>query len=90
MLGSDYKNITISNDNGDTLLQTELKAAPTQIFFSTSSSSSKGNDDDIVSSNLNGKSIHLLNILDEHDDPVELIFQTSDGSNKYGIINYHN
>ena len=88
VLGSDDKNITISNENGDTLLQTELKIAPIQLFFS-SSSSAKGNDDDVVSSNLNGKSIHLLNILDEHEDPVELIFQTADGSNKYGEIIHH-
>ena len=87
-LGSDDKTLTISNDNGDTLLHTELKHVPQQCHFT--SHNTRG-DDDLVSSNLNGKSLHLLNIMDERDEPIELTFATKENGTgcKYGDIVQH-
>jgi WD repeat-containing protein 19 len=77
VLGSDDKTLTISNENGDTLLHTELKYAPSQTHFTlnkNSGPSTTSNDDNMVSANLNGKSLLLYNIMDEKEDPMELTF----------------
>lgn len=91
-LGSEDKVLTISNENGDTLLHTELKYNPLQTLFTCHRTGPKSTkEDDMVSSNLNGKSLHLLNIMDERDDPIELTFATnpSGGGCKYGDIVQH-
>jgi WD repeat-containing protein 19 len=95
VLGSDDKNVTISNDSGDTLMQSELKMIPTQTVFTNHSGSVRGpssiNEDNMVSVNLNGKSILLINIMDEYDDPYELTFaakETGSGC-RYGDIVQH-
>jgi WD repeat-containing protein 19 len=94
VLGSDDKTLTISNESGDTILHTELKHIPLQTLFTCNidkAGRTAGRGDDMVSSNLNGKSIHLLNIMDERDEPMELTFaQKSDGVGcKYGDIIDH-
>eukprot|EP01038_Epipyxis_sp_PR26KG_P006561 gene6561-9018_t len=98
VLGSDDRTLSISNENGDTLIHTELRNIPLQTHFTKSKfmngtmlSSSSNNDDDIVSANLNGKSLLLYNILDDKIDPLELTFgprQTGPGC-KYGDIVEH-
>lgn len=99
VLGSDDKNLTISNESGDTLMQSELKMIPSQTVFTNHIGSARGpssiNEDNMVSINLNGKSILLINIMDEYDDPYELTFASKDGSSssnggcKYGDIVQH-
>ena len=80
MLGSEDRTITISNENGDTLLHTEMKYNPVEINFtydkaqSNNSSSGSIDDDNIVSANLSGKSVLLYNIMNEKEDPLELTF----------------
>ncbi|KAJ1416172.1 hypothetical protein B484DRAFT_302829, partial [Ochromonadaceae sp. CCMP2298] len=74
VLGSDDRTITVSNENGDTLLHTEIKHVPveTHFTFNKSASSYSGNgDDNVVSTNLDGKSLLLYNIMDDHEDPME-------------------
>lgn len=93
VLGSDDRTLTISNENGDTLLHTELKHAPLQTLFTCQNAGpSDRKDDDMVSSNLNGRSLHLLNIMDEKDEPMELTFAgggTGASGCKYGEIVHH-
>ena len=90
VLGADDKTLTVSNDTGDTLLHTEVKTVPVEACFADPN---VGNfeGDDIISVNLDGKSIMLVNIMDEHDDPLELAFaQRENGKGcKYGEIVSH-
>lgn len=93
VLGSDDKNMTISNESGELLMHSELKQQPTQTLFTTHSGS-KGavaNEDNMVSVNLSGRSIMLINIMDEYEDPYELTFaakETGSGC-RYGDIVQH-
>ena len=93
VLGSDDKSLTVSNENGDTLLQTEMKHVPIQTLFTLNKSVNKSSlDDNTVSANLNGKSILLYNIMDEKEDPMELTFATNDNGKgcRYGeVIQHH-
>mmetsp|Transcript_23630 Transcript_23630/g.32414 ORF Transcript_23630/g.32414 Transcript_23630/m.32414 type:complete len:1528 (-) Transcript_23630:123-4706(-) len=96
VLGSDDRTLTISNENGDTLLHTELKHIPLQSLFTNNKSSaqfsSSSSDDNTVSANLNGKSLLLYNIVDEKEDPMELTFAPKENGVgcKYGeIISHH-
>lgn len=96
VLGSDDKTITISNDNGDTLLHTEVKYYPMEVNFTTmcgprSPRSSGLQDDDTVSAVLDEKTLLLYNILDEKEEPMELSFASSDSGTgcKYGEIKHH-
>lgn len=99
VLGSEDRTITISNENGDTLLHTEMKFVPVQANFVsttklfhggvTAASSSAQlqlfeENDNVVSVNLSGKSLYLYNILNDKDDPLELVFER-----KYGDIISH-
>ena len=69
VLGADDKTLTVSNDTGDTLLHTEVKSVPVEACFADPNVGSFTGDD-IISVNLDGKSIMLVNIMDEHDDPL--------------------
>jgi len=97
VLGSEDRTITISNENGDTLLHTEMKLVPvqanfvssTKLFYGGTASSSAQlqlleENDNVVSVNLSGRSLYLYNILNDKDDPLELIFER-----KYGDIISH-
>lgn len=94
VLGSMDNTMTVSNDTGDTLDQTQLKRSPTGMCFIGAKrgrggrpSSAQGrpttSDDNVVAVNLSGKSLLLYN-LSETDRPVELAFQP-----KYGTIVVH-
>mmetsp|Transcript_13758 Transcript_13758/g.22763 ORF Transcript_13758/g.22763 Transcript_13758/m.22763 type:complete len:1465 (-) Transcript_13758:1902-6296(-) len=89
VLGSDDKTITVSNESGDTLIHTELKHVPLKTAFSKRMSHES--TDDTVSANLGGKSLLLLNILDENDDPMELTFASSvpNGPCRYGDLMHY-
>ena len=97
VLGSTDSTLTVSNDTGDTLEQTQLKRAPTSMCFvgckraraGGSAASPPGRRADesphesVVAVNLSGKSM-LLYSLGDPDRPVELAFQA-----KYGKIVVH-
>jgi WD repeat-containing protein 19 len=93
VLGSEDKTLTISNENGDTLLHTEMKHIPIETHFANSSTLSGGKNepDSILSANLDGKSLILFDLLDEKEDPTELTFGGSNHSVgcKYGEIRAH-
>mmetsp|Transcript_12987 Transcript_12987/g.19570 ORF Transcript_12987/g.19570 Transcript_12987/m.19570 type:complete len:1468 (+) Transcript_12987:23-4426(+) len=93
VLGSDDRTITVSNEAGDTLIHTELKYPPYEASFSNrqgyhARQANKDSVDDTVSANLGGKSLLLLNILDENEDPMELTFATTshNGPCRYGDL----
>lgn len=95
VLGSVDNTLTVSNDAGDTLEQTQLKRAPTSMCFVGSGSTrggrpasahehtSSSSEASVVAVNLSGKSL-LLYRLGDPDRPVELAFQQ-----KYGSIVVH-
>eukprot|EP00981_Chlorochromonas_danica_P005015 scaffold1001_cov188-Ochromonas_danica.AAC.4 len=105
VLGANDRTVTVSNENGDTLLHTELKYNPMEISFTatnapTGVSSSgggssggglKSREEDLVSANLGGKSLLLYNILDEKEDPMELTFapRENGGGCRYGDLIHH-
>lgn len=57
VLGSEDKTLTISNENGDTLLHTEVKYVPTETHFTNSLTgvNNSSNSDSTLSANLDGK-----------------------------------
>jgi len=92
VLGSEDRTMTISNENGDTLLHTEIKYAPLETYFTHNKSAGGETDDNVVSANLNGKSLLLYNFLDDREDPMELTFALNENGPgcKYGdIISHH-
>jgi WD repeat-containing protein 19 len=90
VLGAEDKTLTVSNDTGDTLLHTELRHPPIQAYFADPSVGTF-DDDNIITVNLDGKSIMLVNIMEEHEDPMELAFAQKEGGkgNKHGDIVAH-
>lgn len=98
VLGSADNTLTVSNETGDTLEQSQLKRAPTHMCFvkkehrgrataaAQERSGGGGGDADsdaVVAVNLSGRSLLLYNLGDP-DRPVELAFQQ-----KYGNIVVH-
>ena len=92
VMASDDKTITISNEIGDTLLHSELKDYPLEILYSPRVGPSPGTErrmeEIVVSAIVGGKSLLLLNTVDEGEDPIELCFNDS-GTNRYGDILKH-
>lgn len=81
-LGSEDRTFTLSNANGDTLEQTELKYPPLDVQFAVQKSDDRNRDqgpDTTVSINMGGKSLLLYNLTDP-DNPVELAFQARYGN----------
>ncbi|BFZ14509.1 hypothetical protein BsWGS_17548 [Bradybaena similaris] len=79
-LGSDDKTISISNVDGDTLRQTQLRAEPLDIEFSEMKGDERSSvGENTVSVNVSKKTLLLYNI-NEPDSPIELAFQTHYGS----------
>ncbi|XP_022086384.1 WD repeat-containing protein 19-like [Acanthaster planci] len=80
-LGSEDKNITISNAEGDTVKQTVVRMDPSDLQFSemkTDERTSQG--ETTVSASVGKKTLFLFNI-DDPDNPIELAFQQ-----RYGAI----
>ncbi|CAN0099785.1 unnamed protein product, partial [Heterosigma akashiwo] len=87
-LGSEDRMLTLSNEKGDTLEQTELKYAPAEMAFAAQrleAGARLGADapETSISVNMGGKSLLLFNLADT-DNPVELAFQP-----RYGDIVTH-
>jgi WD repeat-containing protein 19 len=81
-LGSEDRTLTLSNEAGDTLEQTELKHAPVEMAFATQKRE-KGAGETHLSINMGGRSLLLYDLKDP-DNPLELAFQA-----KYGSIVAH-
>lgn len=79
-LGSEDKNVTISNSEGDTLRIINLRAEPSQITFSDMKLDERAKRDNTVSILVGKRTLFLYN-LDDPENPVELAFQQ-----KYGHI----
>ncbi len=90
VLGSEDRSLSVSNENGDALIYTELKYTPTQLLF-TAGPNASASDDSLVSANLYGKSLLLYNILDDKEDPLELTFAPKENGQgcKYGDLIFH-
>jgi WD repeat-containing protein 19 len=91
-LGSEDKNLTISNEGGDTLIHTEVKNVCWTMDFSSNRTIGPTNKpDDLVSANLGGRSLLLIGIGNDAEDPIELTFASGDGkkSGHYGDIIGH-
>jgi WD repeat-containing protein 19 len=94
-LGSADCTITVSNDIGETLIHSELKTPSNEMSFCNRSAAysrqkNSESQDDTISANLGGKSILLLNFLNDKEDPMELTFASnSNGSCRYGEITHY-
>ena len=84
-LGSDDCTLTLSNDVGDTLEQTELKHAAKEMVFATQKTSKHDNStkETHLSINMGGQSLLLYDLTDP-ENPLELAFQQ-----RYGQIVTH-
>ncbi|KAL3878608.1 hypothetical protein ACJMK2_030942 [Sinanodonta woodiana] len=80
-LGSEDKTITISNNEGDTVRQTSLRAEPADIQFSEMKGDERSQIGENTVSVVIGKKTLLLYNLNDPENPVELAFQQ-----KYGNI----
>ena len=83
-LGSDDCTLTLSNEQGDTMEQTELKHAPREMVFATQKTNGNARDggatpESHLSINMGGQSL-LLYDLNDPDNPLELAFQQRYGS----------
>jgi len=81
-LGSDDCTMTLSNESGDAIEQTDLKFPPYDLQFATQkegSSHTRDLKENTVSINMGGKSLMLYN-LDNPDNPVELSFEPEYGN----------
>ncbi|KAJ8599437.1 hypothetical protein CTAYLR_008001 [Chrysophaeum taylorii] len=85
-LGSEDRTLTLSNESGDTIEQTELKHAATEMVFATQKTNDGGGSSDAgdpreshLSINMGGQSL-LLYDLNDPDNPLELAFQQRYGS----------
>ena len=65
--------MTLSNEVGDTLEQTDVKFPPHGLKFGSQGSGAKVDGENTVSINMGGKSLLLFN-LDNPDNPIELNF----------------
>lgn len=91
MLGSADNTLTVSNDTGDTLEQSQLKRPPASMCFIEGSGDPHSSQEEksavgansVGGVNLNGKSLLLYNVGDQ-DNSIELAFQQ-----KYGKIVVH-
>eukprot|EP01062_Namystynia_karyoxenos_P004675 TRINITY_DN11665_c0_g1_i1.p1 TRINITY_DN11665_c0_g1~~TRINITY_DN11665_c0_g1_i1.p1 ORF type:complete len:1497 (+),score=635.62 TRINITY_DN11665_c0_g1_i1:130-4491(+) len=84
-LGGDDKVLSVSNADGDTLDQTQMKHEPFQIHFSDmkaepkARSSASGESETTISVNMGGKTL-LLYSANDQENPFELAFQQRYGS----------
>ncbi|XP_067137635.1 WD repeat-containing protein 19 [Centruroides vittatus] len=79
LVGED-KLLTVSNHDGDTICQSNLKSVPTLVQFSSMKQDERVSGENTVSLVLNQKTLFLLNIHDP-ENPIVLAFQ-----DRYGTI----
>ncbi|XP_078534454.1 WD repeat-containing protein 19 isoform X1 [Lissotriton helveticus] len=79
-LGSEDKVITVSNQEGDTVRQTTVRAEPSDIQFSVMKTDERSAGESTISVVVGKKTLFLFN-LNDPDNPIELAFQQ-----RYGTI----
>lgn len=89
-LGSDDCTLSISKENGDTVLETEGRFAPVESSFVRLCKDDSSHEDGLAC-NLDGKLLFLFNFHDEKEAPIELAFGCNEGEStcKYGQIRRH-
>ncbi|KAL7856198.1 hypothetical protein AOLI_G00198020 [Acnodon oligacanthus] len=83
-LGSEDRNITVSNHEGDTIRQTSVRADPADIQFSVMKTDERSSPGESTVSVAVGKKTLFLFNLNDPDNPIELAFQQRYGN----IISY--
>ncbi|XP_043918872.1 WD repeat-containing protein 19 [Protopterus annectens] len=83
-LGSEDRTVTISNQEGDTIRQTMVRAEPSDIQFSVMKTDERASQGECTVSVLVGKKTLFLFNLSDPDNPVELAFQQQYGN----IVSY--
>uniref|UniRef100_A0A4W4G701 Anaphase-promoting complex subunit 4 WD40 domain-containing protein n=1 Tax=Electrophorus electricus TaxID=8005 RepID=A0A4W4G701_ELEEL len=83
-LGSEDRNITVSNHEGDTIRQTSVRADPADIQFSVMKTDERSLPGESTVSVAVGKKTLFLFNLNDPDNPIELAFQQRYGN----IISY--
>ncbi|XP_030643578.1 WD repeat-containing protein 19 [Chanos chanos] len=83
-LGSEDRSITISNQDGDTIRQTSVRADPADVQFSVMKTDERASPGESTVSVAVGKKTLFLFNLNDPDNPIELAFQQRYGS----IISY--
>jgi WD repeat-containing protein 19 len=83
-LGSEDKNISVSNAEGDTIKQTLLRMEPSDLQFSEMKTDERNSmGETTISASVGKKTLFLFN-MDDPDNPIELAFQQRYGS----IVSY--
>ncbi|XP_036373153.1 WD repeat-containing protein 19 [Megalops cyprinoides] len=80
-LGSEDRNVTISNHEGDTIRQTQVRADPTDVQFSVMKTDERASSGESTVSVVVGRKTLFLFNLNDPDNPIELAFQQ-----RYGTI----
>lgn len=90
-LGSDDNMVSISTENGDTVLETDVRFTPIESSFVSLTNGPENG----LACNLDGKLLFLFYFKNEKEAPIELAFGCDDGDTnsnskcKYGIIRHH-
>ncbi|XP_062864836.1 WD repeat-containing protein 19 [Trichomycterus rosablanca] len=79
-LGSEDRNITVSNHEGDTIRQTSVRADPADVQFSVMKTDERSSPGESTVSVAVGKKTLFLFNLNDPDNPIELAFQQRYGN----------
>ncbi|KAI1887644.1 hypothetical protein AGOR_G00192430 [Albula goreensis] len=79
-LGSEDRNVTVSNHEGDTIRQTQVRADPADIQFSVMKTDERASPGESTVSVVVGRKTLFLFNLNDPDNPIELAFQQRYGS----------
>ncbi|KAJ8410983.1 hypothetical protein AAFF_G00180180 [Aldrovandia affinis] len=80
-LGSEDRNVTVSNHEGDTIRQTQVRADPADVQFSVMKTDERASPGESTVSVVVGRKTLFLFNLNDPDNPIELAFQQ-----RYGTI----
>ncbi|XP_064190994.1 WD repeat-containing protein 19 [Anguilla rostrata] len=80
-LGSEDRNVTVSNHEGDTIRQTQVRSDPTDVQFSVMKTDERASPGESTVSVVVGRKTLFLFNLNDPDNPIELAFQQ-----RYGTI----
>ncbi|KAJ8271702.1 hypothetical protein COCON_G00105610 [Conger conger] len=80
-LGSEDRNVTVSNHEGDTIRQTQVRSDPADVQFSVMKTDERASPGESTVSVVVGRKTLFLFNLNDPDNPIELAFQQ-----RYGTI----
>ncbi|KAJ8281320.1 hypothetical protein GJAV_G00066160 [Gymnothorax javanicus] len=79
-LGSEDRNVTVSNAEGDTIKQTQVRSDPMDVQFSVMKTDERASPGESTVSVVVGRKTLFLFNLNDPDNPIELAFQQRYGS----------